>query len=93
MLALEAHFDVKHLNVPTFGNKPSFQWKFCKSMFKDNNTLSYHRMMSLCPKYIRKELLKMYATIIKFEAKKLIRLGEKQGKTLPNCLSIQLKMW
>jgi hypothetical protein len=24
MLALETHFDVKQLDVPTFGNKPSF---------------------------------------------------------------------
>jgi hypothetical protein len=24
MLALEAHFDVKRLDIPTFGNMPSF---------------------------------------------------------------------
>ncbi len=53
-------------------------------MFKDKNTLFYHKMVNLCPKYTRKELLKMYDTIIKFEAKELIRLGEKYGKTLPN---------
>jgi hypothetical protein len=43
-------------------------------------------MMNLCPKYTRKELLKMYLTITKFEVKDLTRLGEKHGKTLPNCL-------
>jgi len=53
-------------------------------MFKEKNTLFYHKMMNLCPKYTRKELLKMYVTIIKFEAKELIRLGEKYWKTLPN---------
>jgi len=37
MLALEAHFDVKQPNIPTFGNRPSFQCKFCKIMFKDKN--------------------------------------------------------
>jgi hypothetical protein len=42
--------------------------------------------MNLCPSYIGKELLKMYPTITKFEAKELIRLGEKHGKTLPNRL-------
>jgi hypothetical protein len=43
-------------------------------------------MMNLCLKYTRKELLKMYLTITKFEAKDLTRLGEKHEKTLPNCL-------
>jgi hypothetical protein len=42
--------------------------------------------MSLCPKYTRKELLKMYPTIIKFEAKEFIKLREKYGKTPPNQL-------
>jgi hypothetical protein len=28
----------------------------------------------------------MYPTITKFEAKELTKLGEKHGKTLPNCL-------
>jgi hypothetical protein len=86
MLALEAHFDVKRQDIPTFSNRPSFQCKFCKIMFKDKNTLSYHRMMNLCLEYIGKELLKMYPTITKSKAKELIRLGEKHGKTLPNCL-------
>jgi len=31
-----------------------------------------------------KELLKLYLTWTKFEAKELTRLGEKHGKTLPN---------
>jgi hypothetical protein len=86
MLALEAHFDVKQPNVPTFGNKPSFQCKFCKTMFKNKNTLSYHKMMNLCPKYIKKELLKMYPTITKPKAKELTKLGDKRGKTLLNHL-------
>jgi hypothetical protein len=86
MLAMEAHFDVKCPNVPTFGNIPSFQCKSCRNMFKDKNTLSYHKMMNLCLEYIRKELLKMYPTITKFEAKELTKLGEKHGKTLLNQL-------
>jgi len=43
-------------------------------------------MMNLCPKYIRKELLKMYPTITKFEAKELTKLRQKHRKTLPNHL-------
>jgi hypothetical protein len=86
MLALEAHFEVKWLNVPIFGNKSSFQCKFYKTMFKDNNTLSYHMMMNLCPKYTRKELLKMYPTITKSKAKELTKLGEMHRKTLLNNL-------
>ncbi len=86
MFALEAHFDVKCLDVPTFGNMLSFQWKFCKNMFKDKTTLFYHRMMDLCLEYTRKELLKMYPTITKFEVKELTKLREKHKKTLPNCL-------
>ncbi len=86
MLALEAHFDVKYLDIPTFGNRPSFQCKFCKTMFKDKNTLFYHRMMNLCLEYTRKELLKMHPTITKSKAKELTRLKEKHDKILPNCL-------
>jgi hypothetical protein len=41
-------------------------------------------MMMQCLKYKGKELLKMYPTCTKFEAKELTRLGEKHGKTLPN---------
>jgi hypothetical protein len=41
-------------------------------------------MMMQCSKYNDKELLKMYSTWIKSEVKKLTRLGEKHGKTLPN---------
>jgi len=84
MLALETHFDVKWLDIPTFGNMPSFQCKFCKIMFKDKNTLIYHKMMNLCFEYIGKELLKMYPTITKFEVKECSRLREKHGKILPN---------
>jgi hypothetical protein len=91
MLALEAHFDVKCPNVPTFGNRPSFQCKFYRFMFKDKNTLFYHKMMNLCPKYRRKKLLKMYPTVVKFEAKELIRLGQKYGKTLPNQLKCPIE--
>jgi len=40
--------------------------------------------MMPCLKYKGKELLKMYPTWTKFEAKKFTRLGEKHGKTLPN---------
>jgi hypothetical protein len=36
--------------------------------------------MNLCLEYIKKELLKMYPTIIKFEIKELTMLGEKHGK-------------
>jgi len=86
MLALEAYFDVKWLNVPIFGNRPSFQCKFYKTMFKDNNTLPYHMMMNLCPEDTRKELLKMYPTITKFKAKKLTKSGEKHRNTLLNYL-------
>jgi hypothetical protein len=86
MLALEAHFDVKRLDIPTFGNMPSFQCKFCKIMFKDKNTLSYHKMMNLCPEYTEKELLKMCPTITKSKTKELTKLGEKHGKTLLNFL-------
>jgi hypothetical protein len=43
-------------------------------------------MMNLCLEYIRKELLKIYPTITKFEVKELTRLGEKHGKILPNHL-------
>jgi hypothetical protein len=43
-------------------------------------------MMNLCLKYTRKELLKMYPTITKYEVKELIRLRENHGKTLSNCL-------
>jgi hypothetical protein len=86
MLALEAHFDVKRLNIPTFGNMPSFECKFYRNVFKDKNTLFYHRLMNLCPDYTRKELLKIYPTITKSKAKKLTKLGEKHGKTLPNQL-------
>jgi hypothetical protein len=85
MLALEAHFDVKRLDVPTFGNKSSFQCKFYKTMLKNKNTLFYHMMINLCPKYTRKELLKMCPTITKSKAKELTKLGEKHGNTLPNC--------
>jgi hypothetical protein len=46
----------------------------------------FSHKMNLCPKYTRKELLKMYLTITKFEAKDLTRLGEKHRKTLPNWL-------
>jgi hypothetical protein len=86
MLALGTHFDVKWPHIPTFGNMPSFQCKFCKIMFKNKNTLFYHMMMNLCLEYIGKELLKMYPTITKFEVKELTKLGEKHGKILPNCL-------
>jgi hypothetical protein len=55
-------------------------------MFKDKNTLSYHKMMNLCLEYTRKKLLKMHPTITKFKAKKLTKLKEKHGKTLPNHL-------
>jgi hypothetical protein len=41
-------------------------------------------MMMQCLKYKGKELLKMYLTWTNYEAKKLTRLGEKHGKTLPN---------
>ncbi len=77
---------VKWLDVPTFGNMPSFQCKFCKILFKDKNTLIYHMMMNLCLEYIGKELLKMYLTITKFEVKELTTLGFKHGKILPNRL-------
>jgi len=40
--------------------------------------------MMPCLKYKGKELLKMYLTWTKFEAKKFTRLGEKHGKTRPN---------
>jgi len=83
MLVLEVHFDVKRLNIPTFGNKPSFQCKLYKTMFKDKNKLSYN-MMDLCLEYIGKESLKMYPTITEFEVKELTRLREKHGKILPN---------
>ncbi len=43
-------------------------------------------MMNLCPKYIRKELLKMYPTITKSKVKELTKLGGKHRKTLPNHL-------
>ncbi len=43
-------------------------------------------MMNLCPEYTKKELLKMYPTITKFEVKELTKLGEKYGKTLSNWL-------
>jgi hypothetical protein len=43
-------------------------------------------MINLCPKYIGKELLKMYSTITKSKAKELTKLREKHGKTLPNRL-------
>ncbi len=86
MLALEAQFDMKHPYVPTFDNRPSSQCKFCKSMFKNKNTLFYHIMMNLCLKYTRKELLKLYPTITKYEVKELTRLREKHGKTLSNYL-------
>jgi len=46
-------------------------------------------MMNLCLEYTGKELLKMYPTITKSEAKELTRLGEKHGKTLPNHLKHQ----
>jgi len=46
-------------------------------------------MMNLCLEYTGKELLKMYPTITKFEAKELTKLGEKHGKTLPNRLKHQ----
>jgi hypothetical protein len=39
-------------------------------------------MMNLCLECTRKELLKMYHTITKFETKEFTRLGE----ILPNCL-------
>jgi len=55
-------------------------------MFKNKNKLSYHKMMNLCLKYTRKELLKIYPTITKYEVKEFIRLREKQGKTLSNRL-------
>ncbi len=55
-------------------------------MSKYNNTLSYHMMMNLCLKYIRKELLKMYPTITKSKVKELTKLREKHRKTLPNHL-------
>jgi hypothetical protein len=82
-LALEAHFDCKRPDIPV-GNRPSFQCKFCKQCFKDKNTLSHHRMMTQCPEYKGKDLLKMYPTWTKSEAKEWTRLGEKYGKTLPN---------
>lgn len=41
-------------------------------------------MMTQCPEYKGKDLLKMYPTWTKSEAKELTRLGEKYGKTLPN---------
>jgi len=41
-------------------------------------------MMMQCLKYKGKELLKMYLTWTKSEAKQLTRLGETHGKTLPN---------
>jgi hypothetical protein len=86
MLALEAHFHMKHPYVPTFGNWTSSQCKIYKSMFKNKNSLSYQRMMNLCLRYTRKELLKMYFTITKYEVKELTKLGEKHGKTLSNRL-------
>jgi hypothetical protein len=86
MLALEAHFDVKRPDIPTFGNRLSFQCKLCRTMFKDTNTLSYHKMVNLCLEYTRKELLKMFPTITKSNAKELTRLGEKHGKTPSNRL-------
>jgi len=82
-LALETHFDVKCPDFP-IENWPSFQCKLCKTCYKDKNTLSYHRMLVQCPKYKGKELLKMYLTWTKYEAKELTRLGEKHAKTLPN---------
>ncbi|KAH9556484.1 hypothetical protein CY35_07G030500 [Sphagnum magellanicum] len=82
-LALEAHFDCKRPDIPV-GIRPSFQCKFCKQCFKDKNTLSYHRMMTQCPEYKGKDLLKMYPTWTKSDANELTRLGEKYGKTLPN---------
>jgi hypothetical protein len=86
MLALEADFDVKRLDISTFGNMLSFQCKFCKIMFRNKNTLSYHKMMNLCLEYTGKELLKMCPAITKSKAKELTKLGEKHGKTLPNLL-------
>jgi hypothetical protein len=50
-------------------------------------------MMNLCPEYTRKELLKIYPTITKFEIKELTRLREKHGKTLPNCLKHPIEKW
>jgi len=86
MLALETHFDMKCPYILTFSNKPPFECKFCKTMFKNKNTLSYHIMMNLCIEYIGKELLKMYPTITKSKIKKLTKLRKKHGKTLPNHL-------
>jgi hypothetical protein len=36
--------------------------------------------MNFCHEHTRKELLKMYPTIIKFETKELIRLEESMGR-------------
>ncbi len=66
-----------------FGGVPC---KFCKNMFKDKNTLFYHIMMDLCLEYTGKELSKMYPTITKSKIKKLTKLSDKHGKTLPNRL-------
>jgi hypothetical protein len=41
-------------------------------------------MMNLCLEYIGEELFKMYPTITKSTIKKLTKLQEKHGKTLPN---------
>jgi hypothetical protein len=43
-------------------------------------------MMNLCPKYTRKEMLKLYPTVTKSEIREFTKLGEKHGKTLPNHL-------
>jgi hypothetical protein len=44
-LAIKTHFDYKQPDN-LIGNKPSFQSKFCKVCMKNNNTISYNRMMN-----------------------------------------------
>jgi hypothetical protein len=80
-LVLEAHFDVKCLDMP-IGNRPSFQCTYYNKCSKDENTFSYHRMMMQCPKYKGKTLLKMYLTWTKAEAKEFTQLGKKFVKSL-----------
>jgi len=70
-LALEAYFDIRCVDV-LIGNRPSFECKFYGNLFKDKNTLSYHKMMNLCPDYTSNELLKMYPTMTKVELRSSI---------------------
>lgn len=79
-LTIEAHLQSKRTYLTqqfNSGTRPPFFCIYCKDDFKDKNSLSWHRVQSVCPQYRGPKPLKMYPTWAKSDASELRRITKK----------------